>query len=233
MTNVPIVTHDIDIENIVPPKAHELRTFNPDHATEKKFRDAMAYLVFKWQLFAQMIYSGMEIAYTYDVPIAATDSHTIFINPMGFEDHEIVDVLEIVFVFGHEVGHRILNHLALAVVWRKTGQVLCPKGPLPYDQDLMNQAMDYIVNAMLVSSGLGKMPKCGLYDKNISASGMESCVEIYEKLYKSGGGRGPVGKKPGQPGISRAVPLNQGRGRSRATRTAASTSTSSRPTSKS
>jgi predicted metal-dependent peptidase len=170
---------------------------------EKKFSDALAYLVFKWQLFAQLIYSGMDIAYTRGVDIAATDSHTIFINPEGFEKAGITDILEIVFVFGHEVGHRILNHLVMAIVWRQTGQVVCKDGTvLDYDHQLMNQAMDYVINAMLVHAGLGRMPTVGLYDPLISREGMESCVDIYQLLYKKHGKKpgDKPGKEPGKPG---------------------------------
>jgi predicted metal-dependent peptidase len=195
-----VVKHDIDIETAIPDAA-KMRRYTPEKHVEKRFSDALAYLVFKWQLFAQLIYSGMEIAFTRDVPIAATDSHTIFLNPEGFEEHKIIDVLELVFVLAHEVGHRIRNHLVLAIVWRKTGQVICPDGTvLPYDHELMNMAEDYGINAMLVSAGLGRMPKCGLYDPNLSSAGFESCVEIYQKLWKKGKGPTGSGKKPGEPG---------------------------------
>ena len=100
----------------------------------------------------------MDIAFTRSVPLAATDSHTIFLNPEGLEEEGITDVLEIVFVLAHEVSHRIFNDLVMSIIWRKTGQVLCPNGPLPYNHEIMNHAMDYRINAMLVDCHLGKMP---------------------------------------------------------------------------
>jgi len=197
-TAMNIVTHDIDIATATAPAALMHRE-SPTAEVEKRFSDALAYLVFRWSFFAQMIYSGMEMAYTKDVPIAATDSYTIFIHPEGFIENDITDVLEIVFVLAHEVLHRVFNDMVMGMVWRATGQVLCPNGPLPYDDDLMNQAMDYRINAVLVHAKLGKMPKVGLYDPMISQQGLESVVEIYEKLYKAGD-KGP-GKRPGnQPG---------------------------------
>jgi predicted metal-dependent peptidase len=182
-----LVTHTIDITTASPPEANELQRYSPTQPVEKSFRDGLAYLVFKWTLFAQLIYTDMKLAYTKDVPIAATDATTIFLNPEGFEANGITDVLEIVFVLAHEVCHRIFNDLVLAIVWRTTKQVLCPSGKVyPYYHEVMNAAQDYRINAMLVHAGIGRMPKVGLYDPSISAQGMESCTEIYEKLLKSG-----------------------------------------------
>jgi predicted metal-dependent peptidase len=182
-----ITKHEIDIQYVDPPRADDLQRYTPTPEVEKRFRDALAYLVFKWQLFAQMIYSDMHMAYTPDVPIAATDSKTIFINPEGFERDKITDVLELVFVLAHEVCHRLFNDLVLSVVWRATGQVVCQDGTvLPYHDRLMGAARDYRINAMLVHSKLGRMPKVGLYDKTLSEQGMESCVEIYQKLWNMG-----------------------------------------------
>ena len=136
--------HDIDISTAIPPAA-QIPSYTPDQATRKKFEDAMAYLVFKWQLFAQMIYSGMELKFTDSphCPIAATDSHTIFLNPAGFLAAGIDDVLEIVFVLAHEVGHRFMNDLVMAMVWRALGYVPCASGNLPYIHEIMNIAEDY------------------------------------------------------------------------------------------
>ena len=125
----------------------------------------------------------MRMAFTRDVPIAGTDSKTIFINPDGFEENDITDVLEIVFVLAHEVGHRIFNDLVLNVVFRETGQVVCQTAPsCRTAPDLMNSARDFRINGMLVHAKLGRMPKVGLYDKSISEKGMESAIEIYQRL---------------------------------------------------
>jgi hypothetical protein len=71
-----LVKHNIDISTAAPPEAPAQR-YTPEPQVERKFRDALAYLVFKWQLFAQLIYSDMHLVYTHDVPIAATDSKRI------------------------------------------------------------------------------------------------------------------------------------------------------------
>lgn len=184
-----------DIVDVKVPTA-DFPTFKPDVEVERIFRNGMAYLVFKWQLFAQMIYSDMEIEYTIHLPIAGTDSKTIFLHPDGFIAAGITDVLEIVFVLAHEVYHRILYDLPMSAAWRLTMIVRIGGGKeLPYDHELMNQAMDYRINASLKDSKVGRMPKCALYDPSLSEKGFESCVEIYEKLWQRSGGMGGYKKR--------------------------------------
>ena len=177
----------IDITQMTPEKLGISR-YTPEPAVEREFRNALAYLVFKWQFFAQIIYSDMPLVFTRHpvVPIAATDSHSIFLNPDGFKEHGINDVLEIVFVLAHEVEHRVLYDVVQAMMFAKAGRVPLANGKwLPYDDNLAGCAMDYRNNAILVNAKIGRMPKVGLYDPKISMKGMESWIEIYEKLWKS------------------------------------------------
>jgi predicted metal-dependent peptidase len=199
-----LIKHSIDILSAEAPLLYGIRREDPTKEIEKEWRDAMSYLVFKWQFFAQMIYDGMELVFTPDVPLAATDSVHIFINHANLMLFGIDDIMQRVFVLGHEVSHRVRNDLIMSIVWRKTGQVSLGNGRwLPYDHQIMNMAMDYLVNAGLVDAKLGKMPLIGLYNKDISAKGMESCVEIYERIYKEEKrkqkeGRGPYGEGTGK-----------------------------------
>jgi predicted metal-dependent peptidase len=185
MNTLPIEIIDVK------PEAADFPTFVPEQLVERVYRDALAYLVFKWPLFAQLIYSSLEIEYTIHpaVPVAATDARSIFINPDGFVRAEITDVLEIVFVEAHEVYHYILYDIVMSATWIITMKVHIGNGEeLPYDHDLMGRAMDYRINASLVDSKIGRMPKCGLYDPSLSEKGFESCVEIYVKLWQRHGG---------------------------------------------
>src|SRR5262245_33135615 len=93
--------------------------FVPDPVTENLFSDAMAYLVFRWQLFSQLIYSGMQMRFTRFVPIAATDGWSIYLHPEGFEQAEITEIPEIAFVYAHEVCHRIFNDMVMGQAWAK------------------------------------------------------------------------------------------------------------------
>lgn len=159
---------------------------------EQKFQISQAYLLVNQPFFADLYYSKLKLVFTKEVPIAATDSFSIFINPDTFFKY---DVKEQVFIIAHEIMHCIYNDCGLAWTWQKAGRVTCPGGVLPYDDGIMGYSMDYPINALLIHSGVGKFNKDWLYDADMSEKGEESCVVVYEKRYKqrqSGGkGKGP------------------------------------------
>lgn len=172
--------------NAALPRASSLRCFKPSAKQEKYVRDGLAFLTMTSPFFAHILYSEMEIRYTNDVPWAATDGHSIFMNPDGLAKMGWgPDV--IAFVLGHEVFHYIFGDLVQATAWRQWQHVKLQGGAsLPYDGDTMNIAMDYRINAAMVEGRIGTIPtKDVCYDTSISARGMESCVEIYEKIYKA------------------------------------------------
>jgi len=165
----------------------------------KRYDDAMSYLTFKWSFFSQIVYDDMEVQFIVDNPVievAATDSHSVFFNHSGFVRRGIEDVLEVVFVYAHEVSHRVLYDVEASTVWQDSGFVPVGGGKtLPYNHKVMGWAMDYRINAALIDSGVGKAPQSVLYDKTISDKGDESCVEIYEKLMRYAGFRPQPGKQ--------------------------------------
>lgn len=82
---------------------------------------------------------------------------------------EFIDSLtndELVFAFGHEVLHNILDHFV-----RREER----------NPEYWNMATDYAINAWLKADKVGSMPKCGLFKANYS--GMSAEV-IYSHLVK-------------------------------------------------
>jgi len=142
------------------------------------------------------------------VPTAATDGANLIINPGWFFK---LDLGERVFVAAHEILHCILNHCVMALLWKKAGEVKYSDGSkLPYDAGLMNKALDYVINDILVSDGVGKMPAIGCWDTSI-ATAADASVDVYKKLYKkmkSGGGGGMPG--PGEKGSGFDIILDPG-----------------------
>lgn len=181
--------------------------YQPNAVDDKYVSDGKAFMVMKAAFWAHFLYNEMRIVFTKDVPISATDAHSIFINIDGMRKHDF-GFAEICFVLAHEVLHRVLCDLILMAKFEADGFVMTPIGKLPYDAQLMNIAEDYRINAILIASKIGKMPKIGFYDPNISKEGMESAIEIYAKLWQQGkrgsgqGGNQPSGfdihLKPGQ-----------------------------------
>lgn len=99
---------------------------------------------------------------------------------------------EAVFVVGHEVTHIVLDHLPQLREYVATG--IGPDGK-PLDSDRLNRAMDYVVNAMCVESGM-VLPRKSIievcYDPARFPPSM-TVPEIYCKLAsdeQSGGGGG-------------------------------------------
>lgn len=163
------------------------RRYVPTQEEEDKVRNAMAFLVIKAPFFAHVLYNDTPIIYTLEVPYGATDGVSCLLNPQGFHDWDIPTVA---FLIAHEIGHKIFLHCYLMTKFRADKFVTVSNGrQLPYDQDLMNKAMDYMINAMLIEARIGSFPKIGLFDPDISAKGMESCIEIYEKLFDACGGQ--------------------------------------------
>lgn len=124
---------------------------------------------------------------TTDVPIAATDGDALIINPDEFFKFNLYERL---FITAHEICHCILNHCVLMHGWKAKKKVMYPDGrSLPYVHEYMNMAMDYVINDMLVASGIGKVPQrdgkpCVLHDRTIGQAN-ESVVDVYRKVYEA------------------------------------------------
>lgn len=96
---------------------------------------------------------------------AATDGRHIFYS------REFIKALtekELIFLYAHEVLHVVLHH-----VFRRGDR----------EQSYWNQALDYIVNFILVRDKVGEMPKGGLY--NPSFTDDFSAEELYDLLVET------------------------------------------------
>lgn len=151
-------------------------------------------------LFSMLNPEGGELAavFTKDVSIAATDGANLILNPETFF---AMPLAERVFVTAHEIMHCILNHCTLANQMRRSGKVKYVNGDeLPYDQQTMNAAMDYVINDTLIQSRVGTFPTIGLHDPKI-ATMADSFMDTYRKIHedpdKSGGGGFDVLLDPG------------------------------------
>jgi predicted metal-dependent peptidase len=179
---------------LVGKQATGLPTFKPSREQERPSSEGLSFLNMTAAFWSTILYRELPVKFTDAVPLAATDSHFIYWNPDKVKELGWT-VEEIAFVKAHEVGHYILGDLVQAYAWRDLGHVIIDnKGnTLPYEHEIMNHAMDYRINAMLIDGKIGTMPKIGLYDPSISEKGFESCIEIYAKLYQKLGGKAPQG----------------------------------------
>lgn len=130
---------------------------------------------------------GEVAVFTDKVPMAATDGKCVLLNPDNFFGKDMT-LKNRLFVQAHEIFHNVFEHIVMGYRWRVTKKVAFPDGTsLPYDHNLMNKAMDYIVNATLIAAKIGEMPKGkweGLYDPNITKDGDADLLDVYRRLHK-------------------------------------------------
>ncbi len=157
--------------------------------------------------FASLLLDQMEVIVTKDpsmwtsmgcAPTAATNGKKIFWYEPFLDS---LDLKEAVFVTCHEIGHMMWMHMHRARVFADTGF----EGQ-PFSGELWNVAGDYIINDMLVKSGIGAMPKMGLHDPQQFTSEMLT-DDVYRKLWQqapkikiSMPGNAGQGQPQGQPG---------------------------------
>ncbi|MGE0677817.1 vWA domain-containing protein [Pseudolabrys sp.] len=165
-----------------------------DAKQEKLWDDTRVALLWHCPAFSHILYTLMNkvdskhiAVFTKDVPVAATDGVTLMINPETFFPLKLE---ERVFVCGHEILHCILNHCIIGYQFGKRGSVPYPDGVvLPYSHELMNVAMDLVINDILVESKVGLYNKKWLHDASI-ATANDSVLDAYRKLYEKCAGKG-------------------------------------------
>lgn len=142
--------------------------------------------------------------FTDKIPTAATDDKYLYVNPTWFFKLTLDEQL---FVACHEVEHAMYGHAGLGYSLSKEGSIRYQDGvSLPYDSDLMNVAMDYVINDQLVQAKIGKMPQGGCHWPQ-KVNGDMGVLDAYRAIYKKpppnpqskSGGDPSEGGQPGQP----------------------------------
>lgn len=153
-------------------------------------------------IFMTMMNSGNKhIAYfTRDVPIAATDGDVMFINPDTFfsKDPEFnYNIQNRLFIACHEILHAVFNHLVMLRRWRKNQRVDYANGQsLPYNEQIMQWALDFMINDTLVDAKVGEFRKGWLHDPSLITKA-DDAATAYWKLFKKLGGQSGQGPGPG------------------------------------
>jgi predicted metal-dependent peptidase len=100
-------------------------------------------------------------------------------------------------VLGHEIVHNVFDDVSTIHAHKNATTILMDDGTeLPLDHRRLQQAMDYRINALLVESKIGKMPKQGCFDLKIADS-KTGVREVYKRLYEDD----PEGEKLGPDGF--------------------------------
>ena len=132
--------------------------------------------------------------FTDQIPTAATDDKYLYVNPEWFFKLTLDEQL---FVACHEVAHAMYGHAGLGWSLSKAGEVRYADGVvLPYNSELMNIAMDYVINDQFVQAKIGTMPEGGCHWPKV-VNGDMGVLDAYRICYKENKKRG--GGKDGEP----------------------------------
>ena len=125
-----------------------LKTINKvDPDVENHIRSIMSYNVVKAVFFATLLYGDLPLAYSEEIPVAATDGLRCYVSPSNFMTRSLAHGS---FITCHEVMHYVRGDCITMHKWLKEQKVLVPSGAwLKYNQELMNIAEDYVINAAL------------------------------------------------------------------------------------
>jgi len=134
---------------------------------QKLWDDTRAALIWHCPAFSHIFYTMLQntgtkhnAVFTDDdsIPIAATDGNNLIFNvgPKGFFRFNLN---QRVFIASHEILHCIFNHCGISFMLKLRGKVAYPDGKtLPFDAEQMNEAEDFVINAILTESKVGQFP---------------------------------------------------------------------------
>lgn len=152
--------------------------------------ETISNLVAKHSFFAVYLFDMINIVEDRSVPTAATDGQTIWINPDFFAK---LTLAERVFLLCHEILHGIYQHMP-----RAKGYIDRGFGPdmKPWDNFKFNKAADYVINATLYESKIGKMPEGGLYRPEYNSTHLVDDVytQLPDEPPQDGPGQGGSGE---------------------------------------
>lgn len=173
---------------------------------KRKWEDTMSMMVWTAAGFQHILYrllnaqsntpSDHVAIMSKAVPVAATDGANIIVNPDTFFEYSLP---ERVFITAHEIVHNILDDVNLLHRCNTSGKVpMNDHSSRPFDNETMQKAMDARINAMLVESRIGQMPKDAIFEKDVKGS--DSVLDIYQGMYDKKfpkGGKNQPSNAPG------------------------------------
>jgi predicted metal-dependent peptidase len=158
--------------------------------------------------FSTLMYTALQVKYIPETPTASTDGKNIHVGDWWLA----LGSQERLFVLCHEILHYSMDHPGRGKRYLETQT--SPIQGQPLDFPLWSQSGDYIINATLIESKIGRMPtgeNARLFDLEIGTPD-SVCEEVYTKLWEQGeSGQGESGQgessqgKSGQ-GQTRAKP---------------------------
>ena len=206
------------LESDVSGEIHNLPKLKLSGRHHKMWMETRTALLWAQPYFADVFLSMMvdknkDLAWFTDhFPVAATDDKFLYLNPATFFENYSLE--ERVFVICHEISHCIFNHCGMINAASQRGFVLYPDSiKLPYVNEIMQIAMDYLINDLLINGKVGKAPKKCWHDPNVITY-KDDLFGAYRKLYKKQKNKSNSQSNSGQQGFDVHLPPGSGEGKS-------------------
>lgn len=145
----------------------------------------------KTAFFGVLLMEECDLIYEPATPTAATDGKKIVVGDWFLA----LPLPERVFVLCHEVLHVAYNHIPRASAYRQRGMGMDMKR---WDDKRANKAMDYVINDVLVESGIGRMPAIALH-RGFHDDAEKTWDNVYMELPEEEGDDDGQGRQPGDP----------------------------------
>src|ERR1035437_8556638 len=162
-------------------------------AQEQQWGDTMSLMQWTAPGFRHLLYKLLTnnkgkngAVMTRSVPVAATDAKNILINPDTFFKYTLK---ERVFIIGHEIVHNVYGDVEFLARCNATQTVPIAGGKtLPFINTLMQKAMDFRINPLLVDSRIGTLPISAkdyppCFDLKIAVAN-DSITDVYKKIFE-------------------------------------------------
>lgn len=130
------------------------------------------------------------------VQTLATDGQRMMARP---EYYFKLDIFERLFASCHEIMHAMHDHCGQTLVWVKRGTITIRGKEYPFNRDLANRAMDYVINDTLVRAKIGKLKQGWLWDTTIGTAD-DHWTNVYLKLLQKTPPEDPEDDDDGDPG---------------------------------
>lgn len=145
----------------------------------KELSEAMSALSWAHPFWSTLIYDRLTLKITDAIPTAGVDGKRLYINKEFFIE---LDPLERIFALAHEVSHAMWMHPEKMAAYQQYGF-----DGEPFDMFRYNMAADFVNNAMLVHTKVGKIkrseppvPGDWLLSKNVHWT--DSVDDVYRRL---------------------------------------------------
>lgn len=144
---------------------------------EKRFTEMRTGMLLHTPFFASLLLDVMttKVGKFNFIDTAGTNGKIIWFDEDFLAN---IDLPEAVFLCCHEIAHAMWMHMDRGKKWLDLGF-----DGKPFQRGVYNVAADYVINDMLVKSGIGRMPKGGLLDRRFTADMLVE--DVYRELIKN------------------------------------------------